>query len=112
MLMGFGDPVNGYPPRPARGCLSGSSWALSGLSQPAMTPAAAAVHMWVMTTSTLQPTRTAASEAEHGFHVRTAPELVVTDPQKLERALNAVLSLDLGVEAERLVRAEVRDALR
>lgn len=38
-------------------------------------------------------------------------ELVAAAPQ-MARALNAVLNLDLGQDAERLVRAEIRSVLR
>jgi hypothetical protein len=75
-----------------------------------------AVHMSGMTPSTLQAPPTAAPESgmEAGpvYEVRVSPAVRITDPAKLERALNAILNLDLGAEAERMIRSEVRAAVR
>lgn len=72
-----------------------------------------AAHMAGMTT-TLQPAAAAADgsiRAATAFVVRTSPAILVTDPGKLEKALNAILGLDLGTDAERLIRAEIREAI-
>lgn len=65
-------------------------------------------------TITLQPEAAAAESVPAPapvFVVRTSPAVLVTDPAKLEKALNAILGLDLGVDAERLIRAEIREAI-
>lgn len=45
------------------------------------------------------------------FEVRASPAIRVIDPAKMEKALNAILGLDLGEKAERLIRAEIREAI-
>jgi hypothetical protein len=45
------------------------------------------------------------------FEVRASPAIRVFDPAKMEKALNAILGLDLGEKAERLIRAEIREAV-
>lgn len=65
-------------------------------------------------TTTLQPEAAAAESGPvpaPAFVVRTSPAVFVADPAKLEKALNAVLGLDLGIDAERLIRAEIREAI-
>lgn len=64
-----------------------------------------------MTTSTLQLQQDA-PESAPAFEISASPTVQATDPAKLAKALNAVLGLDLGVEVERMIRAEVREALR
>jgi hypothetical protein len=64
-----------------------------------------------MTTTPAQAAAPACN-AKLFFEVRTSPSVRVSDPEKLEKALNAILNLDLGTEAERLIRTEVRSAIR
>lgn len=65
-----------------------------------------------MTTSTLQARPNTSIASGHAFEVRLCTPVQVADPAKLAKALNAILALDLGTDAERLIRSEIRESLR